>query len=107
MACQSSWSLALLCVALVARADSPGAPSTQPTNALPRCDDARLAVTLFAAAPAIVHPISMDFDSKGRLLIIESHTHFRPANYRGPAHDRIRMVEDTDGDGKADRFTTF
>src|SRR5206468_2195038 len=27
--------------------------------------------------------------------------------YEGPAHDRIRVVEDTDSDGQADRFTTF
>src|SRR5262249_15997555 len=32
---------------------------------------------------------------------------FRPKEYHGPAHDRIRVLEDTDGDGKADRFTTF
>jgi putative membrane-bound dehydrogenase-like protein len=69
--------------------------------------DPRLVVELFAAAPDIVHPIAMDFDSKGRLLVVESHTHFRPAKYDGPKHDRIRMLEDTDGDGKADKFTTF
>src|SRR5262249_24199530 len=40
-------------------------------------------------------------------LVIESHTHFPPPNYKGPKHDRIRILEDTDGDGKADRFTTF
>ncbi len=39
--------------------------------------------------------------------MIESHTHFRPPNYSGPKHDRVRLLEDTDGDGKADRFTTF
>ena len=61
----------------------------------------------FAAAPDIVQPIALDFDAKGRLLVVESHTHFRPANYTGPKFDRIRMLEDTDGDGKADRFTTF
>ena len=48
-----------------------------------------------------------DFDAKGRLLVVESHTHFRPAKYNGPKFDRIRMLEDTDGDGKADKFTTF
>src|SRR5262249_55214932 len=40
-------------------------------------------------------------------LVIESHTHFRPQGYEGPKHDRVRIIEDTDGDGKADRFTTF
>ncbi|OWK37958.1 PVC-type heme-binding CxxCH protein [Fimbriiglobus ruber] len=73
----------------------------------PKAADPRLVVEPFAAAPDIVHPIAMDFDAKGRLLVIESHTHFRPANYAGPKHDRIRVLEDTDGDGKADKFTTF
>jgi putative membrane-bound dehydrogenase-like protein len=66
-----------------------------------------LTVSLFASAPDIVHPISVDFDAAGRMLVVESHTHFRPAGYQGPPTDRIRMVEDTDGDGRADRFTTF
>src|SRR5262245_25176569 len=69
--------------------------------------DARLVVEPFAAAPEIVHPIACDFDAKGRLLVVESHTHFRPAKYDGPKHDRIRVLEDTNGDGKADKFTTF
>jgi putative membrane-bound dehydrogenase-like protein len=64
-------------------------------------------VTLFAAAPDIVHPVGVAFDRRGRLLVIESHTHFRPKGYKGPRHDRIRILEDTDGDGRADRFTTF
>lgn len=73
----------------------------------PVATDPRLVVELFAVAPEIVHPIALDFDSRGRLLVVESHTHFRPANYAGPAHDRIRAFEDTDGDGRADRITTF
>ena len=74
---------------------------------IPHAADPRLVVELFAAAPDIVHPIGIDFDSRGRLLVIESHTHFRPANYQGPKFDRIRILEDTKGTGKADRFTTF
>lgn len=73
----------------------------------PQCADDRLQVDLFAAAPDIVHPIGIAFDKRGRLLVVESHTHFRPQNYQGPKHDRVRLVEDTDGDGKADRFSTF
>jgi putative membrane-bound dehydrogenase-like protein len=73
----------------------------------PRAHDPRLEVELFAAAPDIVHPIAIDFDRKGRLLVIESHTHFRPDGYKGPSRDRVRILEDTRGAGKADRFTTF
>jgi putative membrane-bound dehydrogenase-like protein len=73
----------------------------------PRCHDPRLVVERFAAHPDIVHPVALAFDAKGRLLAVESHTHFRPANYKGPMQDRVRVLEDADGDGKADRFTTF
>src|SRR5262245_2182327 len=93
---------ALLLIAALGAA----APRAEPPDA-PRAHDPRLVVTLFAAAPDIVHPIALDFDAKGRLLVVESHTHFPPQDYRGPKHDRIRILEDTDGDGRADRFTTF
>jgi putative membrane-bound dehydrogenase-like protein len=73
----------------------------------PQIHDSRLCIEQFAAAPDIVHPIAVAFDRRGRLLVIESHTHFRPPSYQGPKHDRIRLLEDSDGDGKADRFTTF
>jgi putative membrane-bound dehydrogenase-like protein len=73
----------------------------------PRAADPGIVVELFAQAPDIVHPVAVTIDQRGRLLVIESHTHFRPKNYQGPAKDRIRILEDTDGDGKADRFTTF
>jgi putative membrane-bound dehydrogenase-like protein len=73
----------------------------------PRVLDDRLELTLVAREPDIVTPIGAVFDSRGRLLVIESHTHQRPKEYTGPATDRIRIVEDTDGDGRADRFRTF
>jgi putative membrane-bound dehydrogenase-like protein len=81
-------------------------PKARP-DGTPTAADSRLVVELFAAAPDIVHPIATDFDSKGRLLVVESHTHFRPPKYDGPKHDRVRILEDTNGDGKADKFTTF
>src|SRR5262245_64893878 len=79
----------------------------KPPVETPAVADDALVVELFAAAPDIVHPIALDFDAKGRLLVVESHTHFAPKDYAGPKTDRIRMLEDTDGDGKADRITTF
>lgn len=83
------------------------AQSPSPPQNILRSLDPRLEGICFARSPDIVHPIGMTFDNKGRLLVIESHTHFRPEKYIGPKFDRIRILEDTDGDGKADRFTTF
>ena len=69
--------------------------------------DDRMQLELFAAEPDIVTPTGASFDQQGRLLVIESHTHQRPSDYVGPESDRIRIVEDSNGDGKADRFRTF
>jgi putative membrane-bound dehydrogenase-like protein len=62
-------------------------------NDIPKASDPRLVVELFAAAPDIVHPIACDFDAKGRLLVIESHTHFAPKDYKGPNFDRIQAFD--------------
>ncbi|MFO0798471.1 MAG: PVC-type heme-binding CxxCH protein [Gemmataceae bacterium] len=93
---------AVAVVVILAAANAQPAPPATPTAA-----DARLVVERFASAPDIVQPIALDFDARGRLLVVESHTHFRPANYAGPKADRVRVLEDTDGDGRADKFTTF
>lgn len=74
---------------------------------IPKVTDARLSMELFADLGQIATPIGLEVDRKGRVFVIESHTHFRPGKYKGPAADRIRMFEDTDGDGKADRISTF
>ena len=44
-----------------------------------------------AEAPDIVTPTGLGVDSKGRVLVIESHTHFRPKDYEGPERDRVLM----------------
>ncbi|HEX6984198.1 MAG TPA: PVC-type heme-binding CxxCH protein, partial [Planctomycetaceae bacterium] len=73
----------------------------------PRVHDPAYELSLVAADPDLVTPVGLAFDERGRLLVIESHTHFRPEGYEGPPADRIRLAEDTDGDGKADRFRSF
>ena len=68
-----------------------------------------LEATLFALEPMVVNPADMDVDSKGRVWVTEG------ANYRlfqkwgklRPDGDRIMILEDTDGDGVADKQTVF
>ncbi|MDB5111297.1 MAG: rane-bound dehydrogenase domain protein [Mucilaginibacter sp.] len=65
-------------------------------------------VKLFAAEPDITNPIAMAWDERGRLWIVESVDY--PNTFLetdGAANDRIKICEDTDGDGKADKFTIF
>src|SRR5438105_4655576 len=71
----------------------------------PRVVDARYKLEQIAREPQIVTPIGMAFDRKGRLLVVESHTHQRPKDYVGPVGDRIRMIADSDGDGRLDKWT--
>jgi len=68
---------------------------------------------LFAAEPDIGRPIALAWDERGRLWIVEAvdypHQTFLDANGNptGEGNDRIRICEDTDGDGRADKFTVF
>lgn len=65
-------------------------------------------IKLFAAEPDITNPIAMSWDEKGRLWIVESVDY--PNTFietDGAANDRIKICEDTNGDGKADKFTVF
>ena len=63
-------------------------------------------INLFAVDPAIRKPIQMNFDSDGRLWIVSSelYPHIEPGQ---EAHDKVVVVEDVDGDGRADKTTIF
>ncbi len=73
----------------------------------PRSLDSKYQLVEFATWPDIVTPTGMTVDAKNRVWAIESHTHFRPENYDGPKADRIKVFEDTNGDGKSDKYTIF
>ncbi len=65
-------------------------------------------IELFASDPDIENPIAMAWDERGRLWVVESVDY--PNTFKetdGEANDRIKICEDTDGDGKADKFTVF
>jgi putative membrane-bound dehydrogenase-like protein len=62
-------------------------------------------VELVASEPQIVNPVAMTFDERGRIWITESLEY--PRHAAGPGRDRVQVLEDTDGDGRADSFTTF
>jgi hypothetical protein len=73
----------------------------------PQTLDSRLVFERIAAEPEIVTPTGIAVDQSGRILVVESHTHFRPAGYQGPPADRIRVFEDRDRDGKTECTGTF
>lgn len=62
-------------------------------------------VELVAAEPDVVNPVAMTFDERGRVWITESFEY--PRKEPGPGRDRVKTLEDTDGDGKLDKVTIF
>lgn len=64
-------------------------------------------LSLFAAEPDIVNPIYVNWDHRGRAYVIETIDYPNNLQRNNLGHDRITICEDTDGDGRADKFTRF
>ncbi|MDX1944603.1 MAG: ThuA domain-containing protein [Pirellulaceae bacterium] len=63
---------------------------------------------LFATEPDLGgKPIAMTWDERGRLWVAETVDYPNELQPPGKGRDRIRICEDTDGDGRADKFTVF
>lgn len=63
---------------------------------------------VFASEPQVQQPISIAFDKAGRLWVAECYTFAeRPLRWDLELSDRILVLEDEDGDGKADKRTVF
>ena len=83
-----------------------------PANALRglTVGDDSLSVGLFAAEPMLVNPTNMDIDARGRVWICEGFNYRNQVNPQNPYRkegDRIVILEDTTGDGIADKQTVF
>jgi putative heme-binding domain-containing protein len=63
-------------------------------------------VNLFAADPQLAKPIQMNFDAAGRLWVAcsEAYPQIKPGEKQ---NDKIIILEDTKGVGKADKVTVF
>jgi putative membrane-bound dehydrogenase-like protein len=59
---------------------------------------------VFAAEPDVVQPISFCFDDRGRAWVVEATNY---GEWKATGKDRVVILEDTDGDGKADKRTLF
>lgn len=67
---------------------------------------AGLEVNLWAETPLLAKPIQINFDPQGRLWVATSEVYpqIQPGQQ---ANDKILVLEDTDGDGQADRSSVF
>ncbi|MFA6543231.1 MAG: PVC-type heme-binding CxxCH protein [Limisphaerales bacterium] len=95
---------ALASVFSVATAADP-APTFVPPDRF-KLSDPDLEITVWATSPRLRKPTNMDTDPYGRIWIAEG-VNYRSKNTRQPEGDRIVVLEDTDGDGKADKSWTF
>src|SRR6266568_9572431 len=64
-------------------------------------------VRLFAAEPEVVNPVAMTWDDRGRLWVVELYEYPLGAKPGEKPRDRIKILEDIDGDGHADKVTVF
>jgi putative membrane-bound dehydrogenase-like protein len=65
-------------------------------------------VELIAAEPLVRSPVAMDFDENGRLYVVEFPEYNQYANPKPPpARGCIKLLEDTDGDGRYEKATVF
>lgn len=67
-------------------------------------------IELFASEkefPDLANPVQLSFDNKGRLwvAVMPTYPHYRPGDPK--PNDKLIILEDTDGDNKADKQTTF
>jgi len=75
-----------------------------PADAFHLPDD--LKIELWAASPLLYNPTNIDIDAEGRVWVAEGWNYRRMPDKR-PEGDRVVVLTDSNGDGKADRSHTF
>src|SRR5260370_35308884 len=85
--------------------DLPRLPRVEPSKALANFRiKPGFRLELVAAEPLVVDPIAMAFDENERLFVVEMRDY---PEQRDAKLGRIRLLEDTDGDGRFDKSTVF
>ncbi len=64
-------------------------------------------IELFACEPQIAKPLNIAWDARGRLWVTSSREYPYPATADSQPRDTLKILEDTNGDGRADQSTTF
>jgi putative heme-binding domain-containing protein len=93
-------------IAIPRQHDKPPGPALTPEQALKKMTVPEgFTVELVASEPDVVNPVAMAIDERGRFWVTESFEY--PRREPGPGRDRVKILEDTDADGKADKVTVF
>jgi putative membrane-bound dehydrogenase-like protein len=64
-------------------------------------------VELVACEPDVIDPIAIDWDLAGRLWVVEMADYPSGMDGNGKPGGRVRVLEDTDGDGRYEKSTLF
>lgn len=103
---------------LMIGADFPQPRNTEPDLSIPLMSAEEAAsrmqvpdgfkVNVFAAEPDVQNPIGMAWDQRGRLWIAENYTYAeRSQQFDLSLRDRVLVLEDSNGDGRADSRKVF
>lgn len=68
---------------------------------------ADMSLEFFAGEPDIMKPMAFAWDERGRLWVAETRDYPHGVAEGGKGNDDIKICEDTDGDGRADKFIVF
>ena len=66
-----------------------------------------LKIELVAAEPLVVDPVAFDWGPDGRLWVVEMRDYPRGMDGKGKPGGRVKVLTDTDGDGRYDKADVF
>src|SRR5688572_22652118 len=85
--------------------DLPRIPPTEPDKALSTFKiKAGFRVQLAAAEPNVRDPVALSFDEGGRMYVVEMRDY---SERRDERLGEVRLLEDTDNDGRFEKSTVF
>ena len=94
----------LLAVPLLLTAAEDPDPEIVPPNLFTAPEG--MEVTVWARSPMVRNPTNIDIDAQGRIWVTEG-VNYRKHAGRDPKGDRVVILEDTNGNGRADKSTVF
>src|SRR5437762_24678 len=104
---EASWGAAGAAGPPLERNDLPRIAPIEPTNVLKTFQIKKgFHLELVAAEPLVMDPIALSFDENGRMFVVEMRDYSEMRDVR-PHLGRIRMLEDTNGDGLFDKATIY